>query len=163
MTDDVGPRLDVEANRRLVENEQARTVQQRASDLETSHLSAGQVAHLVLGALGERNAREDVIRTLSTFAVADAVQRRMVGQVLDDREIEIEGARLEYDADHAQRFARRRSDVVAENADMTVLNRVEARQQREQRALPSPVETEQNCEVEGAIETFTLSRAWRAP
>src|SRR3982074_3879745 len=73
----------------------------------------------------------------------------MVGQVRDDGEIEIEGAGLEYDADHAQRFARRRSDVVAENADMTVLNRVEARQQREQRALPSPVETEQNCESRG--------------
>src|SRR4029079_1666975 len=148
--DDIGARFDVEANRRLVKNEQARAVQQRASDLETSHLSAGKVAHLVLGALGERNAREDVIRTLSTLAVADAVQRRMIGQVLDDREVEIEGARLEYDADHAQRFARLRSDVVAENADLTMLNRVEARQQREQRALPGSVETEQNCEGRGS-------------
>ena len=39
--------------------------------------------------------------------------------------------------------------AVARGLDLTVLNRVEARQQREQRALPSPVETEQNCESRG--------------
>jgi hypothetical protein len=55
----------------------------------------------------------------------------MIGQVLDDREIEVEGARLEYDTDHAQRFARPPFDIMAENADMTALDRVEARHQRE--------------------------------
>jgi hypothetical protein len=77
------------------------------------------------------------------------MQRRMIGQVLDDREIEVEGARLEYDTDHAQGFARRRFDIMAENADMTALDRVEARHQRKQSALSSPVKAQQNCESRG--------------
>src|SRR6187431_2512313 len=135
ITDDVGPGFDVETDRGFVENEQARPVQQRACDFETSHLTPGQVAHLVFGPLGQRNAGQKVIGTLPAFMVADAVQRRMIGQVLNDGEIEVEGARLEYDADHAQGFARRGPDVIAKNADMTALNRVETGHQGEQRAL----------------------------
>ena len=41
--------------------------------------------------LGEKG--QHVVGALSTFAVADAVQRRMIGQVLDDREIEVAGTR----------------------------------------------------------------------
>ena len=106
MTDDVGPGFDVETDRGLVENEQARPVQQRARDFETSHLTTREVAHLVFGPLGQRNAGQKVIGTLSAFVVADAVQRRMIGQVLYDGEIQVEGARLEYDTDQAQGFAR---------------------------------------------------------
>ena len=92
---------------------------------------------------------QNVIGALSTFAVADAMQRRMIGQVLDDREIEVEGARLEYDTDHAQGFARSRPDIMAKNADMTALDRVEAGHQRKQSALSGPVEAQQNCECRG--------------
>jgi hypothetical protein len=70
----------------------------------------------------------------------------MVGQVLDHGEIEVERPLLEYDTDHAQGFARGMSDIAAENPNMTVLDRVEARDQREQCALSSSIETEQNGE-----------------
>ena len=53
---------------------------------------------------------------------ADAVQGCMVDQVLDHGEIEIERARLEYHADHAQRLARCVSDIVAENPDAAALD-----------------------------------------
>ena len=78
--------------------------------------------------------------------LADAVQGCMIGQVLDHGEIEVERTLLEHDADHAQSLARGMSDIVAENPDMTALNGVEARDQREQCALSSPVEAEQNDE-----------------
>src|SRR5262249_54644958 len=67
-------------------------------------------------------------------------------QILDHGEIEVERALLEYDAGHAQSLARRMSDVAAENPDMTALDGVEARDQREQRTLSSSVEAEQNGE-----------------
>ena len=55
MLEDVGARLDVEPDGRLVEQQQARAVQQRARDLDAAHLAAGQVAHLVVGAVGQRD------------------------------------------------------------------------------------------------------------
>src|SRR5262245_61295400 len=70
----------------------------------------------------------------------------MVGQILDHGEIEVERALLEYDADHAQSLARRMSDVAAENPDITALDGVEARDQREQCALSSSIEAEQDGE-----------------
>src|SRR5262245_36592062 len=149
LAEDIGPRFDVEADRRLVEHEQARPVQQRAGDLDAPHLSAGQVTHLVAGAIGERDAGEHVIGALAAVALADAVQRGMVGQVLDHRQIEIERAGLEHHADQAQRLARRAFDVVPEDADATALHAVEAGHQREQRALARAVEAEQHREGRG--------------
>jgi len=78
--------------------------------------------------------------------LADAVQGCMVGQILDHREIEVERTLLKDDAGHAQSLARGMSDIVAENPDMTALNGVEARDQREQCTLSSSVEAEQNGE-----------------
>src|SRR5207244_13057130 len=78
--------------------------------------------------------------------LADSVKGCMVGQVLDHGEIEVERTLLEHDADHAQSLARGMFDIAAENPDMTALNGVEARDQREQCALSSSVEAEQDRE-----------------
>jgi hypothetical protein len=99
-----------------------------------------------VGAVRQRDAREHLVGTRSAVVFADAVQGCMVGQILDHGEIEIERALLEYDADHAQGFARRMSDVTAENPNMTALDGVEARDQREQCALSGSVEAEQDGE-----------------
>jgi len=68
----------------------------------------------------------------------------MVGQILDHGEIEVERSLLEYYADHAQGFARRMSDIAPENPDMAALDGVEAHDQREQCALSSSIEAQQN-------------------
>ena len=57
MREQIGARLDVEADRRLVEKQQPRTMQQRAGDFDAAHLAAGERAHLVLGAVREAGAR----------------------------------------------------------------------------------------------------------
>src|SRR5215813_6166275 len=77
---------------------------------------------------------------------ADTVQGSMIGQVLDHGEIEVERPLLEHHADHAQSLARCTSDIAAENPDATPLDGVETRDQREQCALSSSVEAEQNGE-----------------
>ena len=56
--ENVRARLDVEPGRRLVEQQHARTVQQRPRDLDPPHLAAGEIARLVVGPIGETDARE---------------------------------------------------------------------------------------------------------
>ena len=73
--DDALARADVEADGRLVEQQQRRPVQQRARDLDAAGLAAGQVAHLLPGAVGEADDLERALRALARFAAADAVQR----------------------------------------------------------------------------------------
>src|SRR5215471_1280080 len=121
-------------------------MQERAGNFDAPHLTAGEVAHFIVRAVRQRDARQHLIGARAAVVLADAVQGGVVGQILNHGEIEVERALLEYDADHAQSLARRMSDVAAENPDMTALDRVEARDQREQRALSGSVEAEQNGE-----------------
>src|SRR6516165_5944531 len=121
-------------------------MQERAGNFDAPHLTAGEVAHLIIRAIRQRDPRQYLIGARAAVVLADAVQGCMVSQILDHGEIEVERALLEYDADHAQSLARRMSDVMAENPDMTALDSVEARDQREQCTLSSSVEAEQNGE-----------------
>src|SRR6516164_8336656 len=130
-------------------------MQERAGNFDAPHLTAGEVTHLIVRAIRQRDARQHLIGARAAVVLADAVQGGMVGQILDHGEIEIERALLEYDADHAQSLARRMCDVAAENPDMTALDGVEARDQREQCALSSSVEAEQNGE--GRRSSFPAS------
>ncbi len=74
--------LDVEADGRLVEQQQAGTVQQRARDLQAAHLAAGQRPHLVASAFGEIDARQHLLGAGARLAPADAVQRGVILQIL---------------------------------------------------------------------------------
>ena len=58
----VGARLDVEADGRLVQQQQPRPMQQRAGDLDPPHLAAREIAHLVAGAVGHADAVEHLAR-----------------------------------------------------------------------------------------------------
>ena len=58
----------------------------------------------------------------TALAPGDAVQGRVIEQVLRHREIEVERARLEHHARKWQCFAGACADIVAENADPSVLN-----------------------------------------
>src|SRR6185312_15608656 len=147
MAEDVGAGLDVKPDRRLVEEEQARSVQQSARDFHSPHLAAGEVAYLAAGAVGKTDAREQLEAATARIAPSDAVQGSMVEQVLLDREIEVECARLEHHAHHSQRCARFAADVVAENADLSCLDSEQARHEREQRALARAVKAEQGGEA----------------
>ncbi len=109
-------RLDVEPGGRLVEQQHARPVQERARNLDPPHLPAGEIAHFVMGTIGETDARE--LRGLSHARLAgpNSVQGAMVGEVLRDAEIGIESALLEYDAEQRERGAALARDVSAEDS-----------------------------------------------
>ena len=77
----------------------------------------------------------------------NAVERRMIGQVLDHAQIEIEGAGLEHHAQPAQRLAGVALQLVAENADRTLADGIEAGDQREQGGFAGAIEAEQHREA----------------
>ena len=96
------PGADIDADRRFVQQQEARPVQQRAGDLDPPHLAAAQAADLVLEALEQAGAAELGLDALRRVASAHAVQRRVIAQVVGDRQIEVERALLEDGADHAR-------------------------------------------------------------
>ena len=61
VVEDVGAGLDVEADGRLVEQQQARAMQQRARDFQPPHLAAREVAHLAAGAVGKADPRQHLV------------------------------------------------------------------------------------------------------
>ena len=119
-------------------------MQQRPGDLDAPHLPARQIAHLVAGAVGERNLLQHLTGAPARLARPDPMQRRVIDEILLDREVEVERARLEHDADQPQRRARRGGNVVAEDADGTALDGIEARDEGKQRALAGAVEAEED-------------------
>ena len=130
-------------------------MQQGARDFQPPHLAAREVAHLAAGAVGKADAREHFTGAQARLAPIDAVQGSMIQQVLRDREIEVERARLEHHAQQPQRFAGFDADVVAEDADASGLDAEQPRDQREQRALAGAVEAKQRreaCRRDGEVD-----------
>ena len=74
------------------------------------------------------------------------MQRRVIKQVLHEAQFEIERARLEDDAETAQRLARRLGDIIAHDLDGAGSRRVEPGREREERALARAVEAKQHGE-----------------
>jgi hypothetical protein len=70
----------------------------------------------------------------------------MIGEVLDDAQIEIEGAGLEHDAEAAQRLAGLALQLMAENADHSLADRVKSGDQRKQGRFAGTVEPEKHGE-----------------
>ena len=138
--EDAGAGLYVQPDRRLVEQQQRRPVEQCAGDLDAPHLAAGQAARLVVQAPAHLDGLQHGIDAPSRLGRAHAVQRGMVGKVLVDAQIEIQRARLEDDAEASQRRSGRAADVVPEDADRAVARVVEMADQREQRRFARPVE-----------------------
>src|SRR5581483_12159514 len=98
-------------------------------------------ADLACRAVGQSNAREQFDTARGRVAPADAMQGCVVQQVLLQREVEIERARLEHYAQQPQRFSRLAADVVAEDADVAGLDAEQAGDQREQGAFPGTVQS----------------------
>ena len=147
--DDRLARADVEADGRLVEQQELRPVQQRAGDLDPAQLPARELADLVAGALGELEAGELGGRAPLRLAARDALQPRGVEQVLHDREIEVDGALLEHHAERGERLRGPPAHVGAEDPDAAAAVAVEPGDQVEQRGLAGAVLAEQHGEAAG--------------
>src|ERR1700730_16914547 len=121
-------------------------MQKCAGNFNLARLTSRQVAYLIVSSVQQMEPGQHVIRPGPGGLLVDPVQGRVIHQVLRDGEINVESARLEYNADHTQCFTRLARDVMAENPDPAMLNCVETRGEREQGALSCAVESEENEE-----------------
>src|SRR5262245_19523369 len=89
------PAADIDPDGGLVQQQEARPMQQSSGDLDPSHLAAAQTADLVLEAFEKSRAAELGLDAVLGVAPAHAVERRMVAEIVADGEIEIERTLLE--------------------------------------------------------------------
>ena len=87
-----GVGLVMGAARWCVQQQQGRRRQQRAVDLDPPHLADRKIADAIPAAIGHRHAIQHLCDETVGAAVGDAVQRRMIQQVLPDRDIDVERA-----------------------------------------------------------------------
>src|SRR5262249_25028480 len=145
--EDLGPRFDVEPRRWLVEQQHARPVKERPGNLNPPHLTAGKETDLVASPIGEADAAEVHRASLARFTCAYAIQSPMIGKILTDAEVGIEGALLKHDPEQGQRGAAVARDVASENAHRSRSAHIEVRDHREQRALARAVQAQQYGEA----------------
>ena len=77
-----GTALDVETGGRLVEEEDARAVDERQREVEPSLHPAGVAAYLAVGRLGEPDALEELVGTGPPIGAREAVEGALEAEVL---------------------------------------------------------------------------------
>ena len=93
------PGLRVEARRRLVEEHQVRLVDQRSRHREPALHAARQRLDLVVGALGELDEVEELLRPPAGLPARQPEIAAVDHEVVLDRELRVEGVLLRHDAD----------------------------------------------------------------
>ena len=117
-----------------------------ACDLDAAHLPSGESADLFVESIAEVGLGERRLGPLARLGATDAMQRRVIDEVLFDGDVEVERTRLEDDAEFCKRAARRQRHVGAVDLDAALAGGVEARHQRKERRFAGPVEADQHSE-----------------
>ena len=144
-----GAAADVEADRRLVAEQEPRLMQQGARDLDPPELAARQLPHLAPDLPGKPRARQLLPGPAPAVAKSHAVEGGVIDEVLSRGQVEIEGALLEDDAQQGKCGTGCARRIMAEDADRAGLGREQSRDEGEQGRLPRAVRPEQDDESPG--------------
>ena len=133
----VAARLRIEPGRRLVEEEDARVVDERRGDAEALLLAAGKRPHLALRLLGQVDEVQQRHRVdVALVEPAEEVQQLDEGQLVE------EGRRLELDADAPLHLARVGLHVDAVDDGLAAIDRAHPLDHLEGRRLARAVRSE---------------------
>ena len=146
---EAAPRERVEARRRLVEEEDLRSVEERLGDLDAAREASGKGLHAVARAVRDLHPREELACAGAKRRAAEAEDGAVDEEVLEDGQLPIEARRLEDDAEaaaEAAEVARRREAVDAERARR---GRKEGREELEEGRLAAAVRAEEGEELAG--------------
>ena len=114
----IGPSLDIEADRRFIEQKKPGPMQQGPDDFHTPHLAARKIARLVASTRHKPNVLQKPLAEKPGLTAANSMQSGVIAKVLRQRKIEVEGPRLKDDAKQAQRSARFALKIVTKDADL---------------------------------------------
>ena len=132
--------VDIEADGGLVGQQQARLVQQGAGQFQAPALAAAELAHLLVGAVGEADAQQGLGDARPCTLRVEPLQGAEVTQVLPRRQIQVQGRLLEHHADVRQGAGTIVAEIAPENANAALATQEQARDQREQRRLAGAVD-----------------------
>src|SRR5262245_4507211 len=152
-------RLRVEPDRRLVEEEDARMVNQCPCDLEPPLHPRRQGAHKALAPVGELDEGEHLVDALPSQNRRHAVDEAVEIQVLAERQTIIETRLLEHDAQVPAAFDRILDDVDAVNPSRAAVGPQDGAEDVQQGCLAGAVRAEQREQLVGLhIEADIVER-----
>ena len=105
--DDRLARGEIEADGRLVEQQELRIVEERTRDLDAAAVPAVQRPHRLRRPLGHAEPGQLALDAPVRLRPREAAQHGEIVQVLPDGEVEVEGRLLEDDAERGERSGRR--------------------------------------------------------
>ena len=108
--------LQVEAGRRLVEEQQPRAVHEREAEVEPALHPARVAAHLAVGRVGQPDALEQLAAAPFALGLAEPVQRALQAHVLAAGQERVERRLLQRGADRAPHLGALAHDVEARHA-----------------------------------------------
>ena len=162
-----GPRLHVQAGRRLVEKEDARVVQQREGEVEAALHAARVGLGLAVGGVGEADALEQLVAAPRALGARDALQPALQAHVLAAGQHRIERDVLQRDADRGAHLGALRGDVEAGDGGAAGGRRQQRREDLHRRRLARAVGSEEAVDlarrdvqidpVDGAHATLELA------
>ena len=144
-----GAALDVEAGRRLVEEEDLRPVHERERQVEPALHPARVAAHLAVGGLAQADAAEQLVGALRPLGARDPLQRGLQAQVLAAGQERVERGLLQRRADVHPHLRALLDDVEAGDARAARGRRQQRRQHVHGRRLAGAVRAEEAVDLAG--------------
>src|SRR3712207_762192 len=144
--DDRLARGNVEADGRLVQQEEPGVVEKGAGDLHATPVPAVEVAHPLAGALCHAEPIEFPLDPGVRLPQRQAAKESEISEILANRQVEVEGRLLEHDAERRERASPDRTDVHAADVDPPFARLDQSRDEREQRRLAGSVRSQERRE-----------------
>ena len=141
--EDVVAALQIDADGRLVEDDQARAVQQPGREVEAALHAAGEAAHRLARSILQPGQRQRPLDPLGQLGAAQAVQAAEEAQVLPRGQILVQGQVLWHQADGAAGGERVARQIVTGHARAAPAGRDHAAHHRDGRGLAGAVGSEQ--------------------
>ena len=141
--------LQVQARRRLVEEQDARAVHERQREVQAALHAARVAADAAVGGFGQADALEQLLRAARAVGLRHSLQRRLQHQVLATGEDRVERGLLQRGADRRAHLRALAHDVEAADARAAAGRRQQRREHQHRRRLARAVGPEEAVDLTG--------------
>jgi hypothetical protein len=140
------PSGDVEPGCCLIHDQKFRPVQKRPGDFHAASHAAREGSHLVGSSIAHTKVLQLHACARCRLATGKTMKGGMIGQILLDREVEIEGRHLEDDTEAGKGRHGIAADRTAKDTDIALLRAVKPGHQGDESCFPGNIGAEQNGE-----------------